>query len=237
MTIQTLIDAWKSAGAYHNVQTPATEAQIQAAEAKIGTTLPKLLREVYPLFNGGWAWQLDFYPLFPPPEHYALTNSNELYIEYQWCIPQEIRLFAGDGGGGAFGIWLPACGNPIYNHPVIEVGELAGEEGCMGVAGTNLISFLRGWSASQFVMEEDDELWKVELGEDKDAPNRLKRIQTALDTLEVPQLLRAEHHHEDPDENFAQLRKWADPNLPDPYGDSYNQRYTIADLKKLFGAT
>ena len=239
MTIQTLLDAWKTSGAHTSIEASATEAEIQAAEKTIGATLPKLLCEVYPLFNGGWAWELDFYPLNLTPEHslFALTNANEKYIEYEWHIPKEIRLFAGDGDGGGFGIWLLACGNPIYNHPIIEVGELAGEEGCMGIAGTNLLSFLHGWSAFQFVMKEDGELWKVELGEDKDAPNRLKRTQTALNTLEVPQSLRAEHHHEDPDENFAQLRKWADPQLPDPYGDSYSQRYTIADLKKLFGAT
>ena len=237
MTIQTLVEAWKVSGADHSMKSPATEGEISAAEKKIGASLPYALHTVYPLFNGGWALGLDFFPLFPPPEHYALTNSNELYIEYQWRIPKEIRLFAGDGGGGAFGIWLPACGNSMYNYPIIEVGELAGEDGCMGVAGTNLLSFLRGWSAFQLVMTEDSELWKVELGEDKDAPNRLQRIQTALDTLKVPQSLRAEHHHEDPDENFAQLRKWADPQLPDPYGDSYSQRYTIADLKQLFGET
>ena len=66
---------------------------------------------------------------------------------------------------------------------------------------------------------------------------KLKAIQTTLSTLEVPQSLRAKHHHEDPYENFAQLQKWADPNLPDPAGNSYNQQYTIGDLKKLFGAT
>ncbi len=66
---------------------------------------------------------------------------------------------------------------------------------------------------------------------------QLKAIQTALSTLEVPQSLRAKHHHEDPYENFAQLQKWADPNLPDPADNSYNQQYTIGDLKKLFGAT
>ena len=236
MTIQILFDAWKVSGAHHSMKPPATETDICAAEAKIGAQLPRPLREIYSLFNGRWAWELDFFPLTPPPEHYALINSNEKYIEYEWHIPKEIRLFADMGGEEIFGIWLPATGNPIYNHPIIEVGFITGE-GCMGWVGTNLLSFLRGWSAFQFVMEEDDELWKVELGEDKDAPNRLKRIQTALNTLEVPQSLRAEHHHEGPDENFAQLRKWADPQLPDPYGDSYSQEYTITDLKRLFGET
>lgn len=236
MTIQMLVEAWKVSEAHHSMNPPATETEIQAAETKIGTTLPPPLREVYPLFNGGWALELDFFPLFPPPEHYALTNSNELYIEYEWRIPKEIRLFASMGGEEVFGIWLPATGNPIYSHPIIEVGFITGE-GCMGWVGTNLLSFLRGWSAFQLVMTENDELWKVELGEDKDAPNRLKRTQTALNTLFVPQSLRAEHHYEDPDENFAQLRKWADPQLPNPHGNSYSQEYTIADLKRIFGET
>ena len=143
-----------------------------------------------------------FFSLEPPPEHYALTNSNEKYIEYEWYIPQEIRLFADDGGEEVFGIWLPETGNPIYNHPIIVVGELPGDEGCMGVVGTNLISFLRGWSAFHLIAQELDE----------------SKESAFLDTLEVPQSLRAEHHHEDPDENFAQLRKWADPLLPDPAG-------------------
>jgi hypothetical protein len=160
-----------------------------------------------------------------------LINSNEKYIEYKWHIPKEIRLFAGDGGGGAFGIWLLACGNPIYNHPIIEVGELAGEEGCMGIAGTNLLSFLRGWSAYRLMLEESNELRIVELGEDKDAPTRLKRIQTALDMLQVPQSLRGDNF----DDEIAPFRKWADPQLPDPYGTSYSQQYTIGDLKRLFG--
>ena len=236
MPFQMVLDAWIKSGMIYDVQMPATEGGIEAAEAQIGAQLPVSLREVYQVFNGGWAFELKFFPLFPPPEHYALTNSNELYIEYEWRIPKEIRLFAGMGGEEVFGIWLPATGNPIYNHPIIEVGFITGE-GCMGWVGTNLLSFLRGWSAFQLVMTENDELWKVELGEDKDAPNRLKRTQTALDRLCVPQSLRAEHHYEDPDENFAQLRKWADPQLPDPYGNSYTQEYTITDLKRIFGET
>ncbi len=227
MTIQTLFDAWIASGVHASIEAPATEAEIQAAEQKIGATLPKPLREVYPLFNGGWAWELDFYPLNFPSEYspFPLTNSNEKYIEYGWHIPKEIRLFAGDGGAGGFGIWLLDCGNPIYNHPVIEVGELAGEEGCMGVAGTNLITFLRRFSAYHLVYDERDELEEGGL--------KLIRIQKALDLLKVPQSLRGEHF----DDQMAPFRKWADPQLPDPYGDSYSQGYTISDLKRIFGAT
>ena len=233
MTIQTLFDAWKVSGVFNSIRAPATESEIQAAEATIGAQLPTSLREIYSLFDGRWAWDLEFYPLNPRPEHpsLVLTNANEKYNEYGWHIPKEIRLFAGDGGGGGFGIWLLACGNPTFSHPIIEVGELPGEEGCMGVAGTNFISFLRGWSAYHLVDNEDNELWAVELGEDKDAPNRLKRIQTALEMLQVPQSLRGDNY----DAMLVPFKRWADPQLPDPSGSSYRQEYTIADLKRIFG--
>lgn len=224
MTIQTLFDAWITSGAHHNVQTPATESEIQAAETKIGVALPELLCEVYQLFNGGWMWDVDFFSLEPPPKGHVLTEGNETYIEYGWHIPKEIRLFAEDGGGGGFAIWLPACGNPIYNHPVIEVGELPGEDGCMGVAGTNLLSFLRGWSAYHLVYDE-----RYELAEGRE---KLSQIQTALDTLQVPQSLRGEYF----DDERLPFRRWADPQLPDPSGDAYSQQYTITDLKRLFDA-
>ena len=236
MTIQMLVEAWKVSEAHHSMNPPATETEIQAAETKIGATLPKLLREVYLLFNGGWAWQLDFYPLNFPPEHpsSALTNATEEYIEYGWHIPKEIRLFAHMGGEEVFGIWLPACGNPIYNHPIIEVGELPGEDGCMGIAGTNLVSFLRGWSAYRMMMQHII-LKKV------DKPKELE----FLGKLQVPQSLRYEHFDESQyertrnweDVHFTQLRKWADPQLPDPSSDSYDQQYTISDLKRIFGET
>ena len=47
-------------------------------------------------------------------------------------------MFAGVGGEENFGIWLPETGNPTFNHPIIEAGEMFDED-CMGVAGTNLI--------------------------------------------------------------------------------------------------
>ena len=236
MTIQTLFDAWLVSDVYYSANPPfppPTEAEIQAAEEKIGATLPHPLRLVYRCCDGAWMlFYLDFYSLEPREHNWGLVHANEKYIEWGWHIPQEIRLFADEAASDAFGIWLGDCGNPIYNHPIIEVGELF-EEGCMGVAGTNLLSFLSGWSAYRLMLEESNELRIVELGEDKDAPNRLQRIQTALDMLQVPQSLRGEHF----DYEIAPFRKWADPQLPDPYGDSYSQRYTITDLKKLFGVT
>ena len=121
MTIQMLVEAWKVSEAHHSMNPPATETEIQAAEEKIGVTLPAPLREVYLLFNGGWALELliriemHFFPLTPTPdEDLAVINANGKYIEWEWRIPQEIRLFAHNGGEEAYGIWLPKIGNPIY---------------------------------------------------------------------------------------------------------------------------
>ena len=227
MTIQTLLEAWKVSDVYYSANPPSpppTEAEIQEAETKIGATLPHPLRLVYRCCNGAWMlFYLDFYSLEPREHNWGLVHANEKYIEWGWHIPQEIRLFADEAASDAFGIWLGDCGNPIYNHPIIEVGSMPGEEGCMGVAGTNLISFLRGRSAYYLVSDERDKL--------EEGGEELRRIQTALDMLKVPQSLRGEHF----DDEMAPFRKWADPQLPDPYGNSYSQQYTIADLKKLFG--
>ncbi len=211
---------------------PATKADVKKAETTIGAQLPTSLREAYQLFDGGWMWDLDFYQLDFNEHGFGLVNANEKYIEWGWHIPKEIRLFAGDGGGGMFGIWLPETDNPIYNHPIIEVGELPGEEGCMGIAGTNLLSFLRGWSAYQ-MMGQHAILEKVDKSKESEF----------LDKLQVPRWLRSEHFdqsqydatHAWDDPHFTQLRKWADPQLSDPSGSSYNQEYTIADLKRIFG--
>lgn len=245
MTLQTLVESWKTSGAYNSVEDPATEADIKKVEATIGAQLPTSLREVYQLFDGGWMWDLDFYQLDLNEHGFGLVNANEKYIEWGWHIPKEIRLFARMGGSSVFGIWLPETDNPIYNHPIIEVGTIF-EGGCMGVAGTNLISFLRGWSAYHLMEHEIDALNAVEEGE---SANRLIQIQMALSMLQVPQHLLREPFYEDYEErfgsdpmsdwsvdhHFSQLRKWADPQLPDPYGRSYNQEYTIADLKRIFG--
>ncbi len=230
MTIQTLIDCWVTSYPSETFSPPATEQEIQDAEEKIGATFPPPLRELYRFTNGNWIFDLDFYQLDLNEHGFGLVNANEKYIEWKWHIPQEIRLFAAMGGSEVFGIWLPRCGNSIYNHPIIEVGTIF-EEGCMGVAGTNLISFLRGWSAYHLMEQEIDARGAFEDGESTDAA--MKQIHTALNMLKVPQSLRGEHYNHE----IEPFRKWADPQLPDPDGDSYSQRYTITDLKRLFGAT
>ena len=256
MTLQTLINAWAMSGRYQSINPPVTKAEVQAAEAKIGAKLPQTLREVYQFSNGGWVWEVSFCRLLPLSNEYhdrptsrdqfALTNMNEIYIKNWWRpIPEEIRLF-GATDNKLYGIWLSEINNPIFNHPIIEVGSpVRGGEDCMGVVGTNLTSFLHSWSVYHLIYQEslklvDQAYLQLEAGREE-----LRRIQTAQDMLQVPQSLRLKHFdqsrykqvYEEEKVHLTELRRWADPKLPDPSGTSYSQRYTIADLKRLFGAT
>lgn len=237
MTIQTLTDCWVTASPSYIFNPPATEAKISEVETKLGLTIPHPLHEIYRFTNGDWVLgNLRFFPIEPTPDDWGLTNANEKYIEWGWHIPQEILLFADNGGEEAFGIWLPETGNPIFENPIIEVGELPGEEGCMGIAGTNLVSFLLGLTADDLIDRENDAQGDVEDGEDLEAPHRLKQLQTALDRLQVPEDLRMgpfydsykeqfgiDYTEDRVERHFPLIRKWAAPTLPDPYGDSYTQ--------------
>ena len=137
MTIQTLIDCWVTSypSEDRSVNPPATDARNSSMLKRKSAQhfLPPLARSCIGSFNGDWIFDLDFYQLDLNEHGFGLVNANEKYIEWKWHIPQEIRLFAAMGGSEVFGIWLPRCGNPIFNHPIIEVGTgMPAEDGCMG---------------------------------------------------------------------------------------------------------
>ena len=102
MTIQTLFDAWIASGVNTPIEAPATEAEIQAAEEKIGAQLPTSLREVYQLFNGDWLWDLDFYQLEINEHGFGLVNANEKYIEWRVDYSSGDSAVCGNGRVGCF---------------------------------------------------------------------------------------------------------------------------------------
>ena len=211
MTIKTLIDCWLASDPSYTWNPPATGAEIRAAEEKIGSPLPSPLRELYQIYNGDGIEGLFLYRLHPnPPDHsFGLTDVNEKFNEWGWHIPEEIRLFAHVGGGEHYGIWLPKSDSEIFKHPIIEVGSIF-EPGCMAVVGTNLTSFLLGRSAYHFISE----IYHFDSDEESNASNRLNQLQTALDILQVPQILRHVEFFGDDERHFSQIIKWADPLLP-----------------------
>ena len=237
MTIPKLIGAWAASGERYAVHPPATEKEIRAAEKKIGAKLPKSLRDLYACCDGGLTMDLVLFSLEPQPPGYpwALANGTEDFIENDYLIPKELRLFASEGGAFYYGIWFPEIGESSYNHPVIELArELIDTEGCMSIAGTNLVSFLLGWSA-YYVQSPFDR-----------GPSRVRQERKALDILQVPQHLRHDEFHANIrptlveaynqpwiNNYFSQLRKWADPQLPAPYGNAFDHQFSIADLKSI----
>ena len=233
MTIQKLIDCWAASDPSYTWNPPATEAEIRAAEEKIGSVLPSSLRELYQFSNGDDIVDAVFlFPLHPNNiSSLGLSNSTAMLKEWSWHNPPEILLFATNGLSEAYGIWLPETDREVFKQPIIEVAPT--DEGCMGVVGTNLTSFLLGRSAYHLIFEIDSE--------EPDAANKLERLQTALDMLQVPQMLRhVEWFGGDDVRHLVQIIKWADPLLPDsllsnPCSSSYTQKYTVTDLKKLFG--
>lgn len=232
MTLQTLIDSWVTSDPSRTWKPPATESEIRAVEEKIGYTLPSSLRELYRFSNGDE--NVDKVPGVVFFSLLWLTEANENFIEWGWHIPQEVQMFAGDGGDDHFAIWLPETNSEVFNHPIIEVGEIFGP-GCMGVVGTNLTSFLLGRTVWSLLFE----IYYLKDSEEPDARDKLKQVHTALDMLQVPQRFRrVDPFGEDNERQFLQIIKWADPLLPDSllasYG-SYEQEYTVTDLKKLFG--
>ena len=236
MTVQRILDAWIGSGADDLPDAVATEEEIESAERTIGGRLPGPLRELYTMVNGGWMMELDLLPLErdPPMEDWSLTRHTESLIRDGYRMPREVRLFAGDGGEDMFGIWMGECANRRFNHPIVEVSlELFHEEGCMGIVGTNLVSFLRGWCAYKIHLKDKAGEEGIERGlRGLGVPPHLWHEEFYANTMNA---LGLEGGDPNIDHHFHQLRKWADPGLTDPYGDAYNQRYRIADLRRILG--
>lgn len=250
MTIKRLIDSWVTLAPSYTWNPPATESEISTAEETIGSAIPSSLRKLYQFSNGDAILDTLFlFPIRPTADSLlGLTNATEIYIEWGWCNPQEVLLFADERASNVYGIWLPETTSEVFRQPIIEVGSIH-EEGCMGVVGTNLESFLLSLTVAHLIDLEIEALY--DYSEDPNAVIQLKRVQTALDMLKVPQRLRRKGLTiiaalndksillED-EQFFVKIRKWADPLFPDsllanPYSSSYSQRYTVTDLKTLFG--
>lgn len=107
LAVSMILGAFLSVQRRHELKPPASEGEILCAEEKIGAKLPSPLRDLYAFRNGGWTEDLRYFPLEPGPKgslREGLTNGTEVYIEMGYRIPEEMRLFASDGGGELYGI-------------------------------------------------------------------------------------------------------------------------------------
>jgi len=211
-TLDTLIEIWKVSLEHHYFNPGASELELDFAEKKLGHQLPSVLRNLYSFSNGFELLHgnVQIYPLEEHEYSLGLTTASEKLHGWGWPIASEILIIGGNGSDDLYGIWIPNCDNPKYDHPIIQIGEIF-EPGCMTIVGTGLIPFLINRTA--FFLQV------IEAGV------------IPLDKMGLPMELRKD----DLDESlFAEIIQWADPNLPDSCPDPYKQKLTVEDLKKLF---
>ncbi len=211
-TLDSLIKIWLNSQEFHSFNNGATEQELEIAENILGYRLPEDLRQLYSFSNGLELLRgnVQIYPLEEQNGYLGLTTASEKLRQWEWPIPNQLIMFGDNGSDDLYGIWIPYCNNPTYAHPVIEIGEIF-EPGCMAIAGTGLIPFLVSQTAFYLQL--------------------LEAKSTLLDTMELPLSLRFDDFDE---KKIAQIRKWADANIPNPLSDPYTEKLTIESLNHLF---
>jgi len=189
---------------------PANPEDFEALEAA-GIVLPAPLRSLYEAHDGGsiHAGNLRLYPLRTAvDEDFTVLNLSNRLREWDWQVPAELLVFAGNGQDELFGIWI----SESDLHPIVEVGAIFEEAGSLGVKATSLDTFLLGWSAYYLLLYEADT--------------------AVLDALGLPDDLR---FHPDALDGAAESRiwQWADPALPARWTRSaYNDRLTADEINR-----
>jgi len=176
-----------------------------------GIAVPAPLRSLYEAHDGGsiFAGNLRLYPLRAALDgDFTVLNLSNRLREWEWPVPPEMLVFAGNGQDEFFGTWaMPASGL----HPVVEIGAIF-EEDALAVAATSLAAFLTGWSAYYLLLHEAET--------------------TVLDVLGLPDDLR---FHPDALDGVAEARiwQWADPALPARWTRSpYDDRLTADEINR-----
>jgi hypothetical protein len=208
--LELLVEAWRLSSQHHELAAGASEAELAAAEADLGRSLPEAARALYRLTDGAslLGVNLRVYPL--REEELGLVTASEWLRSVEWTIPEELVVFGDNGSDDSFGLWLPRKRQEDDPAPVIQIAE--GGEG-FAVAGTSLVPFLTGWSANYLLLLEAD--------------------RSALSVLGVPQRLWDAKLDE---ELFAELVGWADPDLSDPNPDPYGRPVDVGKLRTRYGS-
>ena len=141
--IDAIVRSWRLSGECE-LGAGATQEQLRSAEQLIGRTFPSELFDLYSQCDGAHVLRgnLQLDPL--DGRDSSVVRSSPWLRSVGWPVPDELIVFAGNGGGDSFGIWLPRVGH--HAPLVIEVGAIF-EEGSFAVVGTSLGAFLRGRTA------------------------------------------------------------------------------------------
>jgi hypothetical protein len=205
--IDAILSSWTSSGAC-TLSLGATIAQLHEAESNLCRTFPEEFFELYRRCNGADVLDgnIQLYPL--DGGDLSVAHSSEFLRASGWPIPEELVIFAGNGGGDSFGLWLPE--NWTRDTVVVEVGAIL-TGGSFAIVGTSLARFLRGRTAYYLLL--------------------LECAGVALDKLEVPPNLRKRQSDALDEENYDAFLRWASPELPDYALSPYEARLTAEDLR------
>jgi len=208
--IERIVASWNLSCA-STLNPGATLAELKRVGRKLEKSLPDDFMALYEHCNGGEVLHgnIQLYPL--DGEDLSVLHASAFLRRYDWPIPPELVVFAGDGQGGSFGLWLPKDGN---SRPfVIEVGESV-EDSSLSVTGTSLSGFLRGRTAYYLLS--------------------LESPSAAFEALGLPAELRERFQSSElEDGDYETLIRWANRDLPEFPVSPYEARLTADDVRRL----
>jgi hypothetical protein len=231
--MRQVLDAWSLVPEMNHLPARgASDAELDAAEARVGRSFPAEVRELFRRYDGGGfvgsnimlseVSEIGARPRNQTPEEqyqYVLDQYAGLgqpippiYREFKAEMfdepdpPEDLIDLGSDGSDGRFGIWALKDGSG--SHPAIEIGECAPGE-CLAIVGEDLASYLGARSAFYI------------LGFTRFLP----RWRQAVDVLGLPIDL-IESFNDRDDDAYFRLLNWASPKLPDTTPDPYDKRWT-----------
>jgi hypothetical protein len=217
VSLPALIEVWDRSADLHTRAPGASAAEIEEAEQRLGRRLPDQVRSLYEAMNGGELFEGDLRidPLLPSggeDDPFGVVGHSDFLRGAKWPIPPELVVFAADGTGDPFGVWMPVD-QPDTRGFVVQVGAVF-EEASFAVVGDDMLSFLVGWTAFYLVLMDE------------------QRAAAALDVLGVPDRLRT-GPEDMTEEDLGPFLGWASPGLPDPRPEAYEYPMTADDLRKF----
>ena len=208
--IEKIVASWSLSGA-STLNPGATSQELRRVCRRLEKNFPDDFIALYEQCDGGDVLHgnIQLFPL--DGEDLSVLRASAFLRRHDWPIPPELIVFAGNGQGESFGLWLPKDGNsPQF---VIEVGAIF-KDGSLSVTGTSLTGFLRGRSAYYLLL--------------------LESPPAALDELCLPMEFRhGLNRSKLNDSGYEALIRWANPDLPKHPISPYESRLTADDIRRL----
>ena len=212
--LEPVVEAWARSAEFHELGPPASADDFAELERLLGRKFPPAFRALYEMGDGSSYLQgnLMLDRLRGGGRFMSVATHSDDMRQASASLPPEVVVFASDGSDMLFGLWLPKGRPPDAPAPVVEL-EIAG--GPIALVGTDLVRFLKARTAYYLIIIEADP--------------------AALGAVGVPEKLRVSAYDAD-DDVFYALRKWADPDLPNPRASAYDAPTDVAEVRRRYGA-